>query len=41
MIREAELDWLSGQGGSPRGRAGALPPGPLGLSLIPVAFGVL
>ena len=40
MIHEAEPDWLSGQGGCPRVRAGALSPGPLGLPLIPVASGL-
>jgi len=40
MIREVEPDWLSGQGRHPRGRASALPPGLLGLPLIPVASGV-
>jgi len=33
-IREAEPDWLLGQGGD---RAGAMPPGPIGLPLVPVA----
>jgi hypothetical protein len=37
IILEADPDWLLGQGGRPRGRAGALPSGPLGLSLISVA----
>jgi len=37
MIRVVEPDWLSGKGGCPRGRAGALPPGLLGLPLVPVA----
>jgi len=40
MIREAEPDWLSGQGRRPRGRAGALSPGLLGLPLVPVASGL-
>ena len=40
MIREAEPDCLSGQGGRPRGRAGALSPGPLSLPLVPVASGL-
>ena len=40
MIREVEPDWLSGQGGCPRGRASALSLGPLGLPLIPVASGL-
>ena len=40
MIHEVEADWPSDQGGRPRGRAGALPLGPLGLQLVPVASGL-
>jgi len=40
IIREAGADWPPGQGGRPRGRAGALLPGPLGLPFVPVASGV-
>ena len=40
IIREAEPDWLPEQGGRPRGRAGALPPGPLGLPFVLVASGL-
>ena len=40
IIREAEPDWLPEQGGCPKGRAGALPLGPLGLPFVPVASGV-
>ena len=40
IIREAGPDWPRQQGGRPRGRAGALPLGPLGLPFVPVASGV-
>ena len=40
IIREAGPDWPSHLGGRPRGRAGALSPGPLGLPFVPVASGV-
>ena len=40
IIRETGPDWWRGQGGRPRGRAGALPPGPFGLPFVPVASGI-
>jgi len=42
IIRETGADWPPGQGraGALGGRAGALPPGPLGLPFILVASGV-
>ena len=40
MIREVEADWSIDKGRRPRGRAGALPPGPFGLPFVPVASGL-
>ena len=40
IIREVEPDWPRGQGGRPRGRAGALPPGPSSFPFVPVASGL-
>jgi len=40
IILEVEPDWLLSQGGSPRGRVGALSPGLLGFPFIPMASGV-
>jgi len=40
MIRDIGSDWPSGQGGRPRGRAGALPSGPFSLPFVLVASGL-
>jgi len=40
MISEVELNWFSGLGAAQGGRAGALPPGPIGLPFVPVASGL-
>ena len=40
LIHEVEPDWLSDLCGRLRGMAGALPLGPLGLPLVPVASGL-
>jgi len=40
IIREVGCDWPQGQGGRPRGRAGALPPSPSVFPFVPVASGL-
>ena len=40
IIREVGWDWTQHLGGRPRGRAGALPLGPIAFPFVPVASGV-
>jgi len=40
IIGETGPDWPRGRAGAQGGRAGALPPGPLGLPFVPVASGL-